>query len=68
MEGYDILDLSHVGKAVESERPSWHSCIKISMLAWPMSTDTPLFQYTNIFGEVALDGLIFTVENFLYIL
>lgn len=68
MEEYDILDLSHVGKAVDSEWPSWYSCIKIIMLAWAISTDTPLFQYINIFGEATLDELIFTTENFLCIL
>lgn len=68
MEEYDMLDLSHVRKAVDSEWPSWYSLIKMSMFAWPMSTDTPLFQYTNLFGEATLDGLIFTIENFLCIL
>lgn len=49
MEEYDILDLSRVGKAVESEWLFWYSCIKITVLAWPMSTNTTLFQYINIF-------------------
>lgn len=68
MGEYDILDLCHVGKAVDSEWPFWYSCIKITMFAWPMSTDTPLLQNTNIFREAMLDGLIFTTENFCCIL
>lgn len=49
MKEYDILDLSHVGKVVDSKWPSGYSCIKITMLARAISTDTPLFQYINIF-------------------
>lgn len=54
VEEYDVLDLSQVGKAVESEWPSQYSCSKITMLAWPMFCCLPqthLFPNMLIFFE-----------------